>query len=296
MNPDRLADELKKLSVPRDRPARRLPIGWVAIVGILAILAGGWVWSRNSGGPTRGEEREPDEQPFTIAPPPPEPAGLSASGYVVPSRRATLGSKASGRLVEFELREGEKVSEGQLVARLEDKDLAAERTRLAVDRENLARQLERRRELMAKGFVSKEEFEALEAQLRSAEASLQLADARIAETRIPAPFEGVILERHCELGDMIQPGKSIVTLADVSGLFAEVDVTEGQIGRVYVGQRAKITLDAAPDRAYAGTVSQVFPSAVRQKGTVRVRVRFDEPDETVRIDLTVRVAFMESKD
>ncbi len=298
MDADRLADELKKLSIPRDRNPRRGPWGLLAAIGLAGILAAAWiVWPRPSGAPGEPEENEPDpDHSFAIAPPP-APAGISASGYVVPARRAILGSKTAGRLVMFDAREGDKIEAGQLLARLDDKDLSAERTRLAVDRDNLARQLERRRELMAKGFVSKEEFEALEAQLKSAQAALELADARLAETRIAAPFEGVVLERHCEVGDMIQPGKSVATVADVAtGLFAEVDVTENQIGRVYVGQRAKVVLDAAPDRNFDGTVSQVFPSAMRQKGTVRVRVRFNEPDESVRIDLTVRVTFIESKD
>lgn len=290
---DRLADELKKLSVPRNAPA---PRSRLAIAGAAAVLVGGAAAAAWWLGALPGRAPLPLEEPRTFAIAPPPAPELAASGYVVPARRATLGSKGAGRLVEFDVREGDMVRAGQIVARLEDKDLAAERARLATERDNLVRQRERRRELLAKAFVSREEFETLEAAVRSADAALELAEARLAETRIVAPFDAVVLERHAELGDMIHASRNILTIADVAARFAEVDVAEGQIGRVYVGQRARISLDASPGRFYDGTVAQVFPSALRAKGTVRVRVRFDAPDEHARVDLTVRVTFVESRD
>jgi RND family efflux transporter MFP subunit len=292
---DRLADELKKLSIPRNPGPRASWVG-IAIAGAIVLVAAGAAaaWQRGAfSGPPADPAVEQEPKSFSIATPPP-PSEFSASGYVVPIRRATLGSKSAGRLVEFDVREGDAIRAGGILARLDDKELAAERARLATEHENLARQLERRRELLAKAFVSREEFEALQAGVRSAAAALELADARLAETRIVAPFDAVVLERHAELGDMIHASKNIVTIADVSARFAEVDVAESQIGRVGVGQRARIALDASPGRSYEGRVAQVFPSALRAKGTVRVRVRFDAPDEAARIDLTVRVAFIEN--
>lgn len=146
-----------------------------------------------------------------------------------------------------------------------------------------------------------EEIAAAEAGLRQAEAQLEYAKTQLDYTVIRAPVSGTILEKLAELGELVTNTNfggtrgaktSIVSMADLNDLQVEVDLNENDLAKVYIGQPAEIRLDSAPDKIYKGEVDEISPQADRQKGTVQVKVRMIEPDNSVKIEVTARVTFL----
>ncbi|MBI4637460.1 MAG: efflux RND transporter periplasmic adaptor subunit [Candidatus Rokubacteria bacterium] len=102
---------------------------------------------------------------------------------------------------------------------------------------------------------------AARAQVAEARAARALAEARLAETRLVSPLTGVALRRNLEVGETANPGVSIVTLMDPDDLWLRAYVPETDVGRVRLGQRAAITVDAYPGRIFAGTISEIASEA-----------------------------------
>jgi RND family efflux transporter MFP subunit len=240
-------------------------------------------------------------------------AVLSASGYVVARRKAAVASKGTGQLVYLGVQEGDTVKKGQVIARLEDKDMVAALNRA---RENLhmaeadlkdARQsLERQRILLAKELIAPADFDAAEARYKRVVASIQSAAASVKEaetaveyTRIVAPFDGTVLSKNADVGEIVAPlagaassRAAVVTIADMSSLEVEADVSEANLTRVFSAQPCEITLDAYPERHYPAYVDKIVPTADRAKATVMVRIKFESYDQRVLPEMSAKIAFL----
>lgn len=105
------------------------------------------------------------------------------------------------------------------------------------------------------------EAEAARARVAEAREALALARSRLDETRLTSPVTGVVLRKNAELGETINPGVSMLTLMDPRDMWVRVYVPESDIGRVRVGQPARLTVDSYPDRAFAGAVTEVASAA-----------------------------------
>jgi len=254
-------------------------------------------------------------------------AVLNATGRVVAARRASVSSKATGKLEWLGVQEGQRVAEGEIIARLENRDVAASREQAAagvkVAEANLAQgqaeladaavSLKRARELAQKDFVSSAAVDTaearynksqaairtLEAQIAVAQANLRAASVNFDQTQIRAPFTGIVLTKNANVGDILTPFSSasgttgaVVTMADMSTLEVEADVSEASIARITVGQPAEIQLDAFADLRLAGSVSRIVPTVDRSKATLLVKVKFDDIDSRVLPDMSAKIAFL----
>jgi RND family efflux transporter MFP subunit len=252
---------------------------------------------------------------------------LNASGYVVAQRRADVASKGTGRLVELNVKEGDRVKKGDILARLESADMAAALARAQANlnsaRANLAQakaelneaalDYERKKSLIESGMVSKTEFDtaegryhrahaavaSAEAGIRAAAAAIRTAEVDFENTIIRAPFDGTVLTKNAEVGEVVAPfGSStlakaaVVTIADMGSLQVEADVSESNLEKIRVGQPCEIVLDAYPDTKYHGVVETIVPTADRAKATVLTKIRFLSRDERVLPEMSARVAFL----
>lgn len=313
---------LRQLRIERDAPAlprhRRRRGLW--LLGAAALAAAAW---------------------FALAPRPAEVkvaavvartpsqqlAELTASGYVVAQRRAAVASKATGRLVELNVREGSRVKAGEVIARLDAADVQAQiaaaraavreaQARIAqaeADARNAEAELRRNRQLVAQQFLSAAALDVSLARAgaaRAAVASARAARARAeAELRlqevnrdyaeIRAPFDGVVLVKNANVGDIITPFSSaagaqgaVVTMADMGTLEVEADVSESNVARVRIGQPVEITLDALPDARFRGEVASIVPTVDRAKATVMTKIRFESLDPRVLPEMSAKVAFL----
>jgi RND family efflux transporter MFP subunit len=138
-----------------------------------------------------------------------------------------------------------------------------------------------------------------QAALNAAQANARNAEVAVDYTRIRAPFDGVILSKSANVGDMVTPFSSaadskgaVVTMADMSTLEVEADVSESSLSRVHVGQPAEIVLDALPDARFRGHISRMVPTVDRAKATVMTKVRFDRIDPRIIPEMSAKVSFL----
>ncbi|MEA4858560.1 efflux RND transporter periplasmic adaptor subunit [Solidesulfovibrio sp.] len=252
---------------------------------------------------------------------------LTASGYVVAQRKAALATKATAQLVWFGVEEGSRVKKGEVVARLESADVEAARRQARHDMEAADHQVAsaeaeltdarihfgRMKKLVAGDYVAHADYDTAKARLDKAQAALdqakanrnaraealKRAEAELTYTDLEAPFDAVVLTKNADVGDIISPlGASstskaaVVSIADMSSLAAEVDVSESSLREVTVGEPCEILLDAIPSERFPGTVHMIVPTADRTKATVLVKVRFDALDGRVLPEMSAKVAFL----
>jgi len=240
-------------------------------------------------------------------------AVLTASGYVVAQRKAAVASKATGRLEYLGVVEGDKVVRNQVIARIENSDMQAQldqaRANLKVNEAELfdaRRTLDRVKSLVEKGLSPQADHDAAEARFRRVLASIDAAKAAVTgaevnleNTLIRAPFDGTVLTKNADVGEMVAPmaagvgsRSAVVTIADMSSLQVEADVSESNIQRIQSDQVCEITLDAYPDVRYAGFLSKIVPTADRAKATVMVKVGFRSYDSRVLPEMSAKVLFL----
>ena len=259
----------------------------------------------------------------------PRTSGLVASGYVVARRQATISAEISGRIRDVLVEEGAVVEAGQMLAQLDDTraliqlDLLQSQLNAASARiRSLDAQLAEARlvatradDLAARDIgpqanvsATRAQVDTLTAQLsaarsdRAAAAVMVVSQQDLIERHIVrAPFAGVVIAKNAQVGEILSPASAgggftrtgVATLVDMDSLEIEVDVNEGQIGRVTPGQRVEARLDAYPDWRIPAHVEAIIPTADRARATIQVRVAFDERDDRILPDMAARVIFVE---
>ncbi len=245
---------------------------------------------------------------------------LNASGYVTPRRRATIAAKITGRVTRVLFDEGTRVSEGQLLATLDDSDARRALESAEADRgtsqaaiadyevqlRNAQLELHRAQELHKAGFQTQQAVDtagtladSLQAKIALAKQQVLAATARereaeqaVANCTIRAPFAGIAVSKDAQVGEMVSPVSagggftrtSIATLVDLHSNEIEVDVNESYIAKVRAHQPVNAVLDAYPDWVIPAKVRTVIPTADRQKATVKVRISFTQADHVHLLD------------
>ena len=240
-------------------------------------------------------------------------AVLTASGYVVAQRKAAVASKGTGRLVYLGVVEGDKVTANQIIARLEDDDIKAQLAQAKAnlklneaDLKEAENNFNRQKELLKSDATTQEAVDAAEAAYKRVLASIDLAKAQVQaqevaleNTLIRAPFNGTVLTKNADVGEIVAPlaagvnsKAAVVTIADMKSLQVEADVSESNIEKILPDQDCEIRLDAYPDKAYAGYVAKIVPTADRSKATVMVKVGFKNYDKRVLPEMSAKVLFL----
>ena len=253
---------------------------------------------------------------------------LNASGYVTPRRRATIAAKITGRVTGVFFDEGTRVSEGQLLATLDDSDVQRTLNAAKADRDaseaaiadfevqlrNALIQLHRAEQLQKAGVQTQEQLDTARTNADSLKAKIDLARSQVAASQsrimeaqqavdnctIKAPFGGIVVSKDAQVGEMVSPVSAgggftrtgIATIVDMNSNEIEVDVNESYIARVKDGQHVTAILDAYPDWEIPSHVRTIIPTADRQKATVKVRISFDKLDPRILPDMGIKVTFL----
>ncbi len=280
---------------------------WAWVLGASAVAVGVWLWFSGAAEPVQ-------TTPVVQAYPSQTVSVLNATGYVVAQRKAALASKASGRLEWLGVAEGAVVKSGQLLAKIESQDVAAQldqaRAQVGIakaDLEEAQRQADRSASLLAQRFIAPSVHDTnlsrlgrAKATLAAAQAAEKVAEAALAQTEIRAPFDAVVLTKNANVGDNITPFSSaaeskgaVVTIADMSTLEVETDVSESNVSRLKIGQPAEIGLDGLPGERFAGEIVRMVPTIDRAKATRLVKVRFQKIDPRVLPDMSAKIVFLD---
>lgn len=320
------APDLTRLKISREertgpgaRRSRRKY--WIIVAALIAVL-GGWFAVRWGAGPQAVElgvvAAAYPSQAVTV---------LNATGRVTAQRKAAVSTKATGRLEWLGVQEGTRVKAGEVIARLESLDVSASREQTTAgvraakanaeqgmaELKDAESSLRRSEDLFARKFISAATLDAatarydkaraavssLQAAIGVSEANLKSANVAVEQTLIRAPFDGVILTKNANVGDIITPFSSaadskgaVVNMADMDTLEVEADVSETSIARISPDQPVEIQLDAYPDLRLAGAVSRIVPTVDRSKATLLVKVKFVDRDPRALPDMSAKVAFL----
>jgi HlyD family secretion protein len=364
--------DLKSLKINRDRPARKGSgaTKWIVIGVVLLLVAAAGAFLYKSA-------NAPREVATTQVPPPAaEGAAMSAAasvldatGYIVAAHKIALAAKVIGKVAWIGVNKGDRVTEGQVIVRLEDEEYKAGLTtalgqldslnaRLAeakngsrpeeiqraqadldqakADRKNAQINLERTRKLVTEGVSAKatlddavarmdgfdnrvkslertlelaklgprkEAIAAIEGNIREAKGRVELAQTQLNNTVIQAPIRGTILQRNVEKGEFVTTGFSgvggakgfVVSLADLKDIEVELDINQSDFAKLHFGQKAILFTDAYPDKKYNGAITEISPEANRQKATVQVKVKIQDPDEFLRPEMNATVQFQDDQ-
>ena len=254
---------------------------------------------------------------------------LDATGYVTARREATVSAQITGKVTEVLFDEGDRVSAGQVIARLDDTAqratlaqaqaaLHSARSVLGEDEAQLAQNVRdraRNEDLVKRNLVSQQALEQARTQVDTqtalvqsqreqidlAQANLRAAQVQLDYCTVHAPFTGVVIAKAAQVGEMVSPLSAgggftrtgIGTVVDMDSLEIEVDVNEAYINRVEPGQPVESVLNAYPDWRIPSHVIAIIPTADRSKATVKVRIGFDVKDARIVPDMGVRVSFEE---
>lgn len=254
-------------------------------------------------------------------------AVLTGQGYVVAQVKAAISSKATGRLQELFVIEGDKVKKGMIIGRIESNDVQAnlnqQKTQIAVLNASLSNaqaELEdahsaylRQQSLLQNKVGTQSEFDAsqgrwkralaqvsfAQAQINAQQAAIASAQVLVENTVIRAPFDGTVLSKNANVGEVITAlggaagsRGAVVTLADMSSLEVEADVSESSLSKILPNMPVEISVSAIADKKYKGYVNKIIPTADRGKGTVQIKIRFNEIDERVLPEMGAKVNFL----
>ncbi|MFZ6742335.1 efflux RND transporter periplasmic adaptor subunit [Undibacterium sp. JH2W] len=254
-------------------------------------------------------------------------AQLTASGYVVAQRRAAVASKATGRLIQLNVREGSQVKQGDLLAKLDASDILAAKAQAQagirqaeagvaqanVELLNAESELKRSQGLRAQGFLSPQALDTASNRVNMARAAIKSAQAAVGVaqaqykvqqvsqdfTEIRAPFDGVVLVKNANVGDIITPFSNaagsqgaVVTMADMTTLEVEADVSESNLAKAKIGSPVEITLDALPDSRFKGSIVGIVPTVDRAKATVMTKIRFEKLDPRILPEMSAKVTIL----
>ena len=316
--------DLSKLTISREQKVftgkKKGYKKWIALA-LLVIIVGAFLALRGGG------KLEVESGVVASAYPSQSITALNATARVTAQRKAAVSTKATGRLEFLGVQEGSVVKAGDVLARIESKDVNATldqaQANLRASKANLEQgmaemrdaesNLRRSEDLALKNFISsstldtaKARFDKARAVVASlngaigvAEANVRAANVSVEQTLIRAPFDGVVLTKNANVGDIITPFSSaadskgaVVNMADMDTLEVEADVSETSISKISVGQSVEIQLDAFPDIRLLGTVSRTVPTVDRSKATLLVKITFAERDKRVLPDMSAKVSFL----
>lgn len=246
----------------------------VFIVALLAAVAA-------------AQQMPPSPVGYTEARQYPVQGSVQLPGTIESNLVSLVASEIGGLVVEYPIREGDRVKKDQVLARLNkhalELNLAAARAQLseAEARQKLAeRNYERARELYDSKVFSQQqlddtrfEFDAWQGRIDNLKAEIQRIEYDIERSAILAPFDGVIIAKHTEVGQWLGIGDEVAELMSLDELEVVVDVPEQYYRTVRVGGSAQVTLDAQPGRTIRGRISAVIPRADEQARTFPVKVR-----------------------
>ena len=194
---------------------------------------------------------------------------------------ADVIAKVAGEVRELLVEEGEQVSKGQVLARLDGERLRLELNESQAKLRKLQRDYERNIDLKAKGLISDGDFEKIKYEMEALEAAFNLASLELDYTQIRAPIEGVVAERFVKLGNTISEGDALFKVTSLDPLVAYLHVPEREYRHISPGQPVGIEIDALADETIVAAVSRVSPIVDPQTGTFKITVEI--VDKTRRI-------------
>ncbi|HXV39700.1 MAG TPA: efflux RND transporter periplasmic adaptor subunit [Steroidobacteraceae bacterium] len=226
----------------------------------------------------------------------------SGTAPIESERKAFVMPKVKGEIRAVLADEGQRVREGQTLARLDGDQLRLEVALYEATMRKLERDYARNVELQGKGLISATAIDNLKYELEAAKANWDLARLQLSYTEIRSPISGTVTQRLdvVKVGNTVTPvggviesaDSSLFVVEDLDSLMLRVNVPERELAKLSVGQPAELSFDAVPGRSFAGQVALISPYIDAQTATFQVRIRVTETGGLLRPGMFARVAIV----
>jgi membrane fusion protein (multidrug efflux system) len=217
---------------------------------------------------------------------------LETVGTLSANESVVIATEIAGRLAEVRFAEGQRVEKGELLARLDQSVLKAQRDRARASLGLSEANYKRAELLLKEQAISERERDENLAQLRLDEADLRLAEAQLAKTEIPAPFAGILGLRQVSVGAYLQAGEPIITLDDIDPIKIDFRAPEVYSSQLKIGQTLEVKVDSAPGRIFAGRVYAIAPQIDASGRSVLLRARAPNSEGELRPGMFARVGLV----
>ncbi len=271
---------------PRARPIRM--VRWFIIVGLLlALLVGGLVWFNYFRGQMIAQffaNNKPPPSSVSIAEAKSEviPNLLTAVGGLAAVHQVDVTSDVSGRITDIMFTPGATVKAGNPLVQLFDAPDQADLANFKAQATVAQLSLDRAKQLASRQFGPQATVDSAQAAYDQANAGIAKSEAIISQKLVRAPFDGELGVRHVEVGQFLTAGTQIVTLTDLSTLYANFTVTEKDSAALKVGQTVRILVDAYPGRTFEGKITAIEPQIATDTRNIRVQATLENPDHILK--------------
>ena len=211
-------------------------------------------------------------------------ANIRASGTLNPVRSVTVGTGVSGMIRELTVDFNDKVKQGQVIAKIDQREFQARYDQAAANYELALKNHEYNLSLMQQGFISKQALVTTDNTMKAALGALDLAKKSLDDTLIRSPVDGVVVKRSVEVGQTVaaslQSPEIFIIARNLAEMQVETSIDESDVGRIEEGQEATFTVDAFPNKIFSGKVKQVrkAPVNIQNVVTYTVLITADNPD------------------
>jgi membrane fusion protein, multidrug efflux system len=261
---------------------------WFIIVGLLlALLVGGLVWFNYFRGQMIAQffaNNKPPPSSVTIAEAKSEviPNLLTAVGGLAAVHQVDVTSDVSGRITDIMFTPGATVKAGNPLVQLFDAPDQADLANFKAQATVAQLSLDRAKQLASRQFGPQATVDSAQAAYDQANAGIAKSEAIISQKLVRAPFDGELGVRHVEVGQFLTAGTQIVTLTDLSTLYANLTVTEKDSAALKVGQTVRILVDAYPGRTFEGKITAIEPQIATDTRNIRVQATLENPDHILK--------------
>ena len=334
-------EKLRALQISPEAKRRPQRSFWSIVLVVAAVLAGTVVfikpWARDKRELIGPAATAPDNASNTASPSASEPSSgptaqnstgsrsaapaaspdsvLTVSGYIVNRERIEISPRFLGVVKWIGVKKGDAVTNGQLVAQLDDAEYRARMLQAEGQLNSAKADVERDRlnyaritNLISSAVESKQSednarlaLEADRAALQAAQGNYDLAKTYVDWCVIRSPINGVVLAKLANPDELVMPqsfgggrgpSTALLAVADLNDLQVEIDVNEADLSKITLNQKCRVSPEAYPDKTYAGYVAEIAPEADRAKGTLQIKVQIVSPDRYLTPELSAKVDFL----
>ena len=213
---------------------------------------------------------------------------ISVSDNIESLKIINLASRMSGTITELKVQEGDRVSEGEVVARLDVAEQKAELNRARSQFENKRANYNRASELKENDHISQAEYDEARAEKAVAESEVELWQTRVEFGAVRAPEDAIVTQKHVEVGSAVSENEPLFRIEDISTLVMRVGISELDVTELEPGDEVGLRLDAYPENEFTSHIRRIFPSAEAESRLVTVEMEIGNPD----VNITPRPGFL----
>lgn len=215
---------------------------------------------------------------------------LEAVGTVNAVNGVDVTTQVGGEVQSIEFKSGDKVKKGEVLVVLESASSKAQLNALQATAHLTDQQFDRYQRLYKQGSISKSELDSRRAERDQAVAQAQAQREQINYKTVRAPFDGVLGIRKVDLGQYLQPGTPVVSLAQLNPIYVDFALPEQDLGKVKDGLKARVTLDAYPDQTFEGAITAIEPGVEQSTRNFTAQATFQNDDHKLRPGMFAHVA------